>query len=551
MSTAGSSATREFFRIVQPFRTLLILSIVMGILGGLCVTILLTTINQLLNTADGMNQEKVITFAALCAVALGCSVMANIGTNYVGQKIIAQLRRSLGAKVLSAPIEQLERYRTHRLIPVLTHDIDTVSDLAFGLPQLIISFTVTLGCLSYLASLSLPMFAVTAVAVVLGTLAQYIARNHGMAGFETARELEDQLQKHYRGIADGAKELRINRPRRQCLYRDQLGATADAICRQQVRSVNVFLTASTFGSLLFFVVIGITLGLHAWWAQNDRAVLSGFVMTLLFMKGPLESVLSLLPLISRNRIALKRIADLTERFANPEPHLLLEGEGGAAPLAARLELRGVSYSYPSVEDKPPFTVGPLDLTLKSGEILFIVGENGCGKTTLVKLLLGLYLPHQGEIHVDGRRIEAANRDDYRQAFTTVFADYHLFDDLLPTGDSLPTAAGRYLERLELAHKVTVVDGRFTTTDLSTGQRKRLALVNAWLEDRPVMVFDEWAADQDPTFRRIFYTELLPDLKRQGKTVVVISHDDRYFDVADQILHLRTGQPVSYETSPQM
>lgn len=551
MSTAGSSATREFLRIVQPFRTLLILSIVMGILGGLCVTILLTTINRLLNTADGMSQDMIITFAVLCALALGCSVVANIGTNYVGQKIIAQLRRSLGSKVLSAPIEQLERYRAHRLIPVLTHDIDTVSDLAFGLPQLIISFTITLGCLGYLASLSLPMFAVTAAAVVLGTLAQYIARGHGMAGFEKARELEDQLQKHYQGIADGAKELRINRPRRQRLYREQLGATADAICRQQVRSVNVFLTASTFGSLLFFVVIGIALGLHAWWAQNDRAVLSGFVMTLLFMKGPLESVLSLLPLISRNRIALKRIADLTERFVNPEPHLLLEGEGGAAPLAATLELRGVGYSYPAVDDRAPFTVGPLDLTLRSGEILFIVGENGCGKTTLVKLLLGLYPPHQGEIRVDGRRIEAADRDDYRQAFTTVFADYYLFDDLLPTGPRLPAVAARYLERLELAHKVRVVDGRFTTTELSTGQRKRLALVNAWLEERPVLVFDEWAADQDPTFRRIFYTELLPDLRRQGKTVVVISHDDRYFDVADQVLHLRAGQPVAPEASPQM
>ena len=160
------------------------------------------------------------------------------------------------------------------------------------------------------------------------------------------------------------------------------------------------------------------------------------------------------------------------------------------------------------------------------------------------MLLGLYTPQSGEIYLNGQPVSATSRDDYRQLFTTVFADYYLFDDLVQGGGktSLDSAA-QYLERLEIAHKVTIKDGAFSTTDLSTGQRKRLALVNAWLEERPVLVFDEWAADQDPAFRRIFYTELLPDLKRLGKTIVVISHDDRYFDIADQLVRLRAGQVV--------
>jgi putative ATP-binding cassette transporter len=173
--------------------------------------------------------------------------------------------------------------------------------------------------------------------------------------------------------------------------------------------------------------------------------------------------------------------------------------------------------------------------------VFIVGENGCGKTTLIKLLLGLYAPTEGEIRVNDKPITAVNRDDYRQNFTTIFADYYLFDDLIQGDREVPQDATRYLERLEIAHKVSVRDGAFSTTDLSTGQRKRLALVNAWLEERPVLVFDEWAADQDPTFRRIFYTELLPDLKRLGKTIIVISHDDRYFDVADQLVRMEAGK----------
>jgi len=174
----------------------------------------------------------------------------------------------------------------------------------------------------------------------------------------------------------------------------------------------------------------------------------------------------------------------------------------------------------------------------------VVGENGGGKTTLIKLLLGLYTPHSGEVLVNGKVVEASSRDDYRQLFTTIFADFFLFEELMDGQHDIPAEAARYLERLEIAHKVGVADGAFTTLDLSTGQRKRLALVHAWLDQRPILVFDEWAADQDPTFRRIFYTELLPDLKRQGRTLIVISHDDRYFDVADQLVRMEQGQLVS-------
>jgi putative ATP-binding cassette transporter len=150
------------------------------------------------------------------------------------------------------------------------------------------------------------------------------------------------------------------------------------------------------------------------------------------------------------------------------------------------------------------------------------------------------------VRLNGHAITAENRDDYRQLFTTIFADYYLFDDLVRDDLHIPDTANQYLQRLEIAHKVSIKDGAFTTTDLSTGQRKRLALVNAWLEERPVLVFDEWAADQDPTFRRIFYTELLPDLKRLGKTIIVISHDDRYFDVADQLVHMRSGKVTAQQ-----
>lgn len=197
----------------------------------------------------------------------------------------------------------------------------------------------------------------------------------------------------------------------------------------------------------------------------------------------------------------------------------------------------------------PLFLARLNLHIRRGDIVFIVGENGSGKTTLIKLLLGLYAPHSGTVFRDGVAVSTETRDDYRQLFTTIFSDYYLFEDLIQGDGVVPDIAERYLERLEVAHKVSVENGAFTTTDLSTGQRKRLALMNAWLEERPVLVFDEWAADQDPTFRHIFYTELLPDLKRIGKTIIVISHDDRYFGIADHLVRLREGKIVASEEKP--
>lgn len=535
------SAFADLLRLLKPFWPLVTVSIVLGMVGGLSITVLLATINNALNSEAGLTGNVVAAFAGLCLLALCCSILSDMSSNRVGQYIIRRLRLELGEKVLSAPIAQIERYRSHRLIPVLTHDIDTISDFAFVFAPLAISLTVTLGCLGYLAMLSWPMFLMMLVAIAIGCTAQFVAQNKGLKGFLEARDEEDNLQKHYRAIADGAKELRIHRPRRQRMFTQRIRESASLICRKQIESVNIFIVAKTFGSMLFFVVIGLALAMQAYWPDSNKAVMSGFVLVLLYMKGPLEQLIANLPIVSRSQIAFRRIAELSETFSSPEPHLLLDAPAKPAQAVHELELRDVRYAFPVVDGATPFALGPVNLKIRQGDIVFIVGENGCGKTTLIKLLLGLYEPQQGEIRLNSQAVTAQNRDDYRQLFTTIFADYYLFDDLVQGDGDLPADAARYLERLEIAHKVSIRDGAFTTTDLSTGQRKRLALVNAWIEGRPVLVFDEWAADQDPTFRRIFYTELLPDLKRLGKTIIVISHDDRYFDVADQLVRMDSGK----------
>lgn len=346
MSQPTRGAVQDLFALLKPFKYTVALSVILGMVGGVSITFLLATINRALHDDSGLTQGVVWGFAGLCLVALASSVFSDIGSNRVGQHIIAALRKTLGEKVLSAPIEQIERYRSHRLIPVLTHDVDTISDFAFAFAPLAIALTVTLGCLGYLAMLSLPMFLLILTAIALGTVVQYIARARGMQGFVAARDAEDELQRHYNAIAGGAKELRIHRTRRQRMFSRNIQGTADLIRDTQIRSINTFVIAKTFGSMLFFVVIGLALALQSLWPNSDKAVMSGFVLVLLYMKGPLEYLIGTLPIISRAQIAFRRVAELSERFSSPEPHLLLEDKASQLPALRTLELRDVRFAFP-------------------------------------------------------------------------------------------------------------------------------------------------------------------------------------------------------------
>jgi putative ATP-binding cassette transporter len=209
-----------------------------------------------------------------------------------------------------------------------------------------------------------------------------------------------------------------------------------------------------------------------------------------------------------------------------------------------LELIGVTHSYRNERDDTPFILGPIDLSLRKGDLVYLVGGNGSGKSTLGKIICGLYPPESGQIRLNGKLITDKNRDEFRQFFSVIFSDFYLFENLMGLQSvNLDAQAKEYLDQLHLSHKVKVIDGALSTTSLSQGQRKRLALMTAYLEDRPFYLFDEWASDQDPIFKQIFYTRLLPDLKARGKTVLVITHDDKYFDLADRIIKLDFGKIV--------
>jgi putative ATP-binding cassette transporter len=259
---------------------------------------------------------------------------------------------------------------------------------------------------------------------------------------------------------------------------------------------------------------------------------------------PLQVIMNSLPQLTRANVALNKVEELGFTLASQGSEQA-EEEPSQTDMWVKLQLSSVTHRYRRDGEASDFILGPLDLTFKPGEMVFIIGGNGSGKTTFVKLLTGLYTPENGAIYLNDEPIGPDNREAYRRHFSAVFSDFYLFETMLGLVDNeLDRRASEYLQRLKLAHKVQIERGKLSTTDLSQGQRKRLALLTAFLEDRPIYVFDEWAADQDPYFKDFFYMNLLPDLTSRHKTVFVITHDDRYYHLAERIITLDNGQVIS-------
>lgn len=536
------SILRLFAFLVRQERRTFLLAALAGLASGAAATGMVAVINSALHDDRPLSRALLaVAFAALLALSPATRLASQYLLIRLGQDLVFDLRLSLSRRILTTPLRRLEQLGPHRLLVTLTDDVGAVTQSMVSFPEITSHGALVAGCLVYLGWLSPPLFGIF-LAVFLGTILLYrFPLGAGFRRLKAAREEQDALYEHFRGLTEGTKELKLHRDRRGG-FLDGLAATSDRLRRLLVGG-NLILTGAIAGAwTFFFVVVGAIVFFGPGLAGVTRQALVGYALVLLFMRGPLQLVVSSLPTLVRGGVAIDKIERLGLWLAEGERER--EAESGRPPAAWRsLELAGVTYAYRG-DGGEGFTLGPIDLRLTPGELVFLTGGNGSGKTSLAKLLLGLYVPESGEIRFDGEPVGRDEVDRYRQRFAAVFFDFHLFRGLLGAdGEEGGARARGYLERLELAGKVTLEGGALSTTELSQGQRKRLALLAAYLDDRPLYLFDEWAADQDPHFKEVFYRRLLPELKSRGKTVIVISHDDRYYDLADRLIKLQDGRLI--------
>lgn len=480
-------------------------------------------------------------FLAGFAAYFYCDRSAMMRANELVEGLLATLRVEIADKLRRSEVQAVDSLGRGTLYSVVTQ---ATNHLSITYPLVVESFQqavlliVSLLYLAYLSPAALLVFIVAMSVLALGTNGIY--RDYS-ATIGPARQAQAHLIDAVRDVILGSKEIRLNGQRGQQIFSAVEGSSAD-VRMLRGKAGNDFARIIVFGMLVIYAMLGIVVFLFPQYVDAHDSLIFKLVPMLLFCASPLLKIISQTPMIAQAEAGLGAVLDIERR---------LGATAGVAPETARMTAQrftnfrdihyaGLRFAYRDAAGEPVFAVGPLNLRLTRGETLFIVGGNGGGKSTTLKLMTGLYPADAGRIEVDGAALDADGVAGLRELFSAIFVDFHLFDELYGLESVDPARVRALIAELGLAGKVNFVDGRFTDLRLSTGQRKRLALIAALLEDRPIYVFDEWAAEQDMHFRDIFYTRVLPEMKARGKTVVVVSHDERFWHVADRVVKLDLG-----------
>ncbi|MGB3787713.1 MAG: cyclic peptide export ABC transporter [Phormidesmis sp.] len=524
------------------------IALLTGIVSGGCSAGLIALISKAAVQPGPPSSAIAIFFTALGIVALLTAMLSRILLIRFSQAAVFELQMRLSHQILATELKPLETIGLPRLLVVLTEDVQAIASAAGVVPMLVINTASAAGCMIYISWLSWQVIALVAVLTLVASVSCRWFLVAGWRGLNEAREHQDRLFQHFRTLVDGIKELKLHPVGQQDFLDADLSQTALQVQRANERGMSQFAVVDSWGKFIYFFAVGLILFALPRWIGISPETRFGYLLTFTYVLGPMESLVNKIPFLSRASIALKKIESLGLSLS--EPQQIQNSIESSSPASwQQLVLKGATHTYRTDQGDREFTLGPIDLTVHPGELIFIIGGNGSGKSTLAKLLTGLYHPQSGAIYLDDQLITPQNQDWYRQHFSVVFSDFYLFERLLGLNSSdSDSRAQTYLEKLQLDHKVSISHGRFSTTALSQGQRKRLTLLSAYLENRPIYLFDEWAADQDPTFKDIFYTQFLPDLKAQGKTLFVISHDDRYFHLADRVIKLDYGS-VTFDKAP--
>jgi cyclic peptide transporter len=503
--------------------------LVMSSIGGVSNAAILSAVNSGAQVSgDG---KPSLWGAALFVVALFLFIKSQhyilISATTEIEAIIHKLRVRLMDQVRRSELVPLDAIGRAGIVAGITRETATLTQatnmIAFAVQSVVLIFFVAI----YVAYLSLLAFALTVIVVSAAALLLHLKSRDLTAGVRAAAEWDNRLFDRLTDLLDGFKEVRLNRARSDDLFDDivEVSRTAANI---KIRTQSEMFKRLVFSQSSIYILLGAIVFVAPVLADTQAATIAKATTATLFVVGACFGLVQSIPILT----AANAAADNIERLEARLQATATEASVGPAQPQNRfeeIEMRAVKFSYVEKSTETVFQVGPVDFKLRRGELVFVTGGNGSGKSTFMRILAGLYQPDSGEITFDGVRVTDRTRDTYRSLFAAIFVDYHLFRRLYGIADADPTEVDDLLAQYRLADKTRLVDNEFSAIDLSGGQRKRLALIVSLLEKRPIMLLDEWTAEQDPEFRRKFYDELLPQMMRDGATIVAITHDDRYLD----------------------
>ncbi|MEM9719524.1 MAG: cyclic peptide export ABC transporter [Bacteroidota bacterium] len=529
------------FKVEQSYKAKAPFVLLMSIISGLANVIVIILVTSAIDSEIEL-KYLVFYYALVVGLYLLGRRYVQISLIKIARGIVYDLRLQLTDKIFSTSYENFERIEKGKVYTALNDDVNTLGQSASLIVNLVTSIITTIGAFIFLSLIAF-WAAIIVVLLIVALASVYYGVVHSTnTYFEEARDERNRYMRLIGGMIEGFKELIIRRSKKLA-FKVDIDKSAEVLKDRMSTADIRFVKAFIVGESLLIVLLGfIAIGMPRMFDNIQNYTVMSFVIVLLYLIGPINGILSAVPAVLQLRIAWNRI----KNFVNEIPVVFNQQEVKGNFEVAHFSVERVLYTYKHSEDDKGFAVGPIDFEVRRGEIIFLIGGNGSGKTTFAKLIMGLYRPQEGEIKINGERVKYSLLGEY---FSVIFSPPYLFEKLYDIDlEEKKDQLCKYLSLLELDKKVTIHNGRFSTIDLSSGQRKRLALLLCFLEDRPIYLFDEWAADQDPAYRRFFYQTLLPEMKNEGKIIIAITHDDSYFHIADRILKMEEGtlKPLNKE-----
>lgn len=505
-------------------------------------------------SSDGnVSIRLMLMFLTLLGLEIFTKMRMIVDAGVALEGIIHRIRLRVSDRLRRTELDALEQLDNADIQYRLNQGLTEIGSAAFTVFPMMSSLIMLLFTAIYIAWLS-PLTLLALVAVNGIGAAYYLHNQSFVLGTrEGALAAERRFYSILNQVLSGFKEVKINQKRSEDLFGGHMVGLSDEVLSQKSRGTSILTRNAIAPQLSNYLLLGaIVFILPTFESITDQTV-AHLTAAFLFTVGPISNLVMGFYQLGQLDFATTSLSKLEDSLIPHDPD---ERSLNAVRLKAirdmneiRLEQAGFRYLGPNGEVK--FQIGPIDLSVRSGEILFIVGGNGSGKSTFLKVLSGLYPLHSGTMSLNGVPIDRNNTLIYREFFSIIFTDFHLFDALYGLDDVDPETVAELLLEFGLENKTALVDGQFTNIDLSTGQRKRLALIVGLLENKQIYILDEVAADQDPSFRAYFYEVLLGKLRSQGKTLIVVSHDDKYFHVADRIFRMDYGKLIPYESGRQV
>lgn len=533
---------RFIFNLVKPELGKYLFATLINALSGILAALLIKHVHSGVRSDIYDSGDFLLTFFVYAVGSILLGLWGTYLLTRLSNDTLHDLRVNLSNKIMYSSYQQIE-LEEDKIIPIMTVEINRIGAAALKLADLLKSFVLVIVCLGYLIYLSWGIAIILMVLFSINFIMTFVIMPHTLKQEEHMKDQRIALFTHIKGMVNGLKELNFKKKLREEYTNQLISPTTKKLNKLKLKMVMFLSFFSKLDNFIIMsaVVIG-TIYLNGTNIITPKQLLE-FMILALFMIGPMNQIARFLRSLSSIKSSILLIEDLGIKLNAPAEikSKLIDSTtwNSSDPI---IQFQNVFHEYGQEEEHENFILGPLNFSLYSGKIVFVVGGNGSGKTTLMKILTGLYKPVKGKILYKNQQISAEYLEAYQDAYAAIFSDAHLFRILYHISSSvLETKGKQYIKLLEIADKVKIQDKHFSTIKLSYGQKKRLSLVMALLEDKEIYVFDEWAANQDPYFKAIFYDQILKELKQNGKTVIVISHDESYFSRADSILKFTDGQ----------